>query len=68
MEISLPIFIPLDSITLHQYFDVKIEYTDITPSVFQEKMDGFKLNLDTLFAESKTLEMEIKKQVEGLNL
>ncbi len=54
------------SFSAGQYFDVKIEYTDITPSVFQEKMDGFKLNLDALFAESKTLEIEIMKQVEGL--
>lgn len=54
------------SFSAGQYFDVKIEYTDITPSVFQAKMDGFKLNLDALFAESKTLELEIKKQLEGL--
>ena len=54
------------SFSAGQYFDVKIEYTDITPSVFQKKMDGFKLNLDALFAESKTLELEIKKQLEGL--
>ena len=51
------------SFSAGQYFDVKIEYTDITPSVFQEKMDGFKVNLDALFAESKTLELEIKRQL-----
>lgn len=54
------------SFSAGQYFDVKIEYTDIPPSVFQAKMDGFKLNLDVLFAESKTLELEIKKQLGGL--
>ena len=55
------------SFSAGQYFDVKIEYTDITPSVFQEKMDGFKSNLDALFTESKTLEMEIKKQLGNLS-
>lgn len=54
------------SFSAGQYFDVKIEYTDITPEEFTTKMDGFKNNLDALFAESKTLEIEIKKQLEGL--
>jgi type I restriction enzyme M protein len=45
---------------------VKIEYTDITPAEFATKMNGFKTNLDSLFAESKTLEMEIQKQLNGL--
>ena len=55
------------SFSAGQYFDVRIEYTDITPSVFQEKMATFKQNLDILFAESKTLELEIKKQLGGLH-
>ena len=54
------------SFSAGQYFDVKIEYTDITPEEFTTKMDGFKNNLDALFTESKTLEIEIKKQLEGL--
>ena len=37
-----------------------------TPSVFQEKMLVFKQNLDTFFAGSKTLEVEIMKHLEGL--
>ena len=49
-----------------QYFDVKIEYTDLTPKQFAQKMDGFKKNLDSLFEESKQLEKEIKKQLGGL--
>lgn len=55
------------SFSAGQYFDVKIEYTDITPEAFAEKMDGYKANLDSLFAESKTLELEIQKQLNGLN-
>jgi type I restriction enzyme M protein len=54
------------SFSAGQYFDVKIEYTDITPKQFNAKMDGFKHNLDSLFAESKDLEKEIKKQLGGL--
>jgi type I restriction enzyme M protein len=54
------------SFSAGQYFEVKIEYTDITPVEFEEKMKGFKTNLDNLFAESKSLEIEIQKQLNGL--
>ena len=54
------------SFSAGQYFDVRIEYTDITPSLFQEKMTAFQTNLDKLFADSKTLEDDIKKQLGGL--
>ena len=54
------------SFSAGQYFEVKIEYTDITPAEFETKMNGFKANLDNLFAESKTLENEIQKQLNGL--
>lgn len=54
------------SFSAGQYFDVKIEYTDITPEEFETKMTGFKSNLDKLFAESSDLEIEIKKQLVGL--
>ena len=54
------------SLSAGQYFDVKIEYTDITPKEFEEKMNGFKSTLDALFTESKTLEVEIRKQMGGV--
>jgi type I restriction enzyme M protein len=54
------------SLSAGQYFEVKIEYADITPSEFEAKMNGFKTNLDSLFAESKALEKEIQKQLNGL--
>jgi type I restriction enzyme M protein len=54
------------SFSAGQYFDVKIEYTDITPKEFETKMNGFKTNLDSLFDESKSLEKEIQKQLNGL--
>lgn len=50
-----------------QYFDVKIEYTDITPKEFIIKMDSYKSSLDSLFSDSKKLEMEIKKQLDNLS-
>ncbi|MBX3038134.1 MAG: SAM-dependent DNA methyltransferase [Anaerolineales bacterium] len=54
------------SFSAGQYFDVKIEYVDLSPAEFAAKMDGYKKNLDALFAESKELEKEIKKQLGGL--
>lgn len=54
------------SFSAGQYFDVKIEYVDITAEEFNAKMKGFQEKLDTLFEESKTLELEIKKQLMGV--
>ncbi|RUM56072.1 MAG: SAM-dependent DNA methyltransferase [Marinomonas sp.] len=54
------------SLSAGQYFDVKIEYSDITPEQFAEKMQGFTSNLDSLFSQSRDLEAEIKKQLAGL--
>lgn len=54
------------SLSAGQYFDVKIEYVDITPEQFAEKMQGFTSNLDNLFSQSRELETEIKKQLAGL--
>ena len=54
------------SFSAGQYFDVKIEYKDISAKEFTGKMDGYKQNLDSLFADSKILEAEIKKQLGGL--
>lgn len=54
------------SLSAGQYFEVKIEYTDITQEEFATKMKGFESNLDSLFAESKTLEKEIKGNLKTL--
>ncbi|MGO2342967.1 HsdM family class I SAM-dependent methyltransferase [Vibrio litoralis] len=54
------------SLSAGQYFDVKIEYSDITPEQFSEKMQDFTSNLDNLFSQSRDLETEIKKQLAGL--
>lgn len=54
------------SLSAGQYFDVKIEYVDITPEQFAEKMKGFTETLDGLFQKSDELEQNIKKQIGGL--
>lgn len=54
------------SLSAGQYFEVKIEYTDITPQEFETKMQTFESNLEKLFAESKRLEMEIQNNLKGL--
>lgn len=51
------------SFSAGQYFDVKIEYVNLSPAEFKEKMDGFAVRLETLFAESSRLEAEIKAQL-----
>lgn len=54
------------SLSAGQYFEVKIEYVDITHAEFEAKMKDFSGNLDSLFDESKKLGGEIKKQLAGL--
>lgn len=54
------------SLSAGQYFEVKIEYIDITPDEFVAKMSGFESNLETLFVESKSLEKEIKENLKSL--
>ncbi|EEU9175923.1 SAM-dependent DNA methyltransferase [Escherichia coli] len=54
------------SFSAGQYFDVKIEYTDMTPEQFAAKMKGFTENLESLFSQSRELEAEIKKQMSRL--
>lgn len=55
------------SFSAGQYFEVKIEYTDISPAAFEAKMASFKANLNGLFAESRKLEKEIQQQLETLS-
>lgn len=56
------------SFSAGQYFEVKIDYVDITADEFAQKMKSYSSNLETLFAESRSLEEEIKKQLGGLVL
>ena len=51
------------SFSAGQYFEVKIEYEDITPEEFEEKMESFKKELQELFKEGKKLESDILEQL-----
>ena len=54
------------SLSAGQYFEVKIEYVDITAEQFKEKMQGYTDNLEELFQKSSRLEKEIKNSLEQL--
>lgn len=54
------------SFSAGQYFDIKIEYIEITADEFKQKMESHKKALKDLFAESSSLEKEILKNLEGL--
>lgn len=54
------------SFSAGQYFEVKIEYVDITAEEFVDKMQGFETRLASLFAEGNVLDQEIQKQLKRL--
>lgn len=49
-----------------QYFDVKIDYEDISADEFRAKMDIYEENLSKLFGDAKEMESKIKKQLSRL--
>jgi type I restriction enzyme M protein len=54
------------SLSAGQYFDVKIEYLDITKKEFDLRMKAFQTNIDSLFIQSAKYEKEIQKHLKGL--
>jgi type I restriction enzyme M protein len=54
------------SLSAGQYFEVKIDYVDITAEEFEAKMKGFETNLAQLFTESRNLENEIFNNLKGV--
>ena len=54
------------SFSAGQYFDVKIEYIDITNDEFDKKIKVFKDNLKDCFKESKELEENILQNLTRL--
>jgi len=50
-----------------QYFDIKIEYCNLTPEEFKVKMDQHKTNLVKYFEESEEIEKEIIINLGKLN-
>ena len=54
------------SLSAGQYFEIKIDYVDISADKFTAKMNSFESNLETLFTESKSLEKEIQTNLKSL--
>lgn len=55
------------SLSAGQYFDIKIDYVDITADEFNQRMSDYKSKLTEMFKESHRLEVEIMKQLDSLN-
>ena len=54
------------SLSAGQYFDIKIDYIDITEEEFTARMDSYRQTLTEQFAESHRLEEEIMRQLDSL--
>lgn len=52
------------SLAAGQFFDVKIEYVELTPEEFQAKMDDYKTTLKELFAQSDEAKKDILEQLD----
>ena len=55
------------SLSAGQYFEVKIEYVDITHEEFTVRIKDFENSLNCLFKDSKGLEYEIQNGLKSLN-
>ncbi|MGH0594967.1 HsdM family class I SAM-dependent methyltransferase [Bacillus pretiosus] len=51
------------SLSAGQYFDIKIEYTEITQDEFNAQMEDYSTKLKSLFAEGNKLQGEILEQL-----
>ena len=54
------------SLSAGQYFEVKIEYVDITQEEFDDKIESYTKAINNLFDQSKQVESEIQEQLAGL--
>lgn len=55
------------SFSAGQYFDIKIDYVDITEEEFYKRMNNYKTTLTQQFTESHRLEEEIIKQLDSVS-
>lgn len=51
------------SLSAGQYFEVKIEYVELSQEAFEKRMLAYSTRLEELFAEGKELEEEIKERL-----
>ena len=54
------------SLSAGQFFEVKIDYVNISPQEFSEQLKEFSQKLDKLNDQSSKTELEIKKQLDLL--
>ncbi len=54
------------SLSAGQYFEVKIEYMDISKEEFEAQLNGFESTLQELFSKSNDLQVKIKDGLKGL--
>ena len=54
------------SLNAGQYFEVKIDYVDISKKEFNTKLETYNSNLESLFNESSVLEEEIKSRLKTI--
>lgn len=55
------------SFSAGQYFEVKIEYIELTAKEFNEQMNRYTARLDELFSEGKKLEIDIRHQLKRIH-
>lgn len=56
------------SFSAGQYFDIKVEYEDITEEEFKKRLTAYKTTLKSLFEEGKSLQDEILSGIDKLSL
>lgn len=56
------------SLSAGQYFDIKVEYVEITPEEFKAKIKGFVKELETLSAQGLELDNQILKNLKGMKI
>ena len=54
------------SFSAGQYFEVKIDYVDLTPDEFDAKLAEHMANLQDMFAQGEKLQASIMEQLKGL--
>lgn len=56
------------SMSAGQYFDIKLNYTDITHAEFEKRISHFNNSINSLFNESREIENQINKGIKSLEL
>ena len=54
------------SLSAGQYFEVKIEYLDISYAEFENKIKGYESSLNDLFSQSNEIESLVQENLKGL--